>query len=77
MWSSEAGDVRSPGGAGTYAAVHPPVLTAEVFLIAPTWKQPKCLSNHKVDEEIEVYFYNGILRSDYTDEPLKHNFEQK
>ena len=38
-----------------------PVFIAALFIIAKTWKQPKC--NRRMDKEDVAHIYNGILLS--------------
>ena len=40
-----------------------PVLIEALFIIAKTWKQPKCPSTDAMDKEDEVHIYSGILLS--------------
>ena len=42
---------------------HTPVFIAALFIIAKTWKQPKCLSTEWIpmDKEDVAHIYNGIL----------------
>ena len=37
------------------------MFTAELFAIAKTWKQPKCLSTDEQIKTTVVYIHNGIL----------------
>ena len=39
-----------------------PVFIAALFIIARTWKQPRCLSV-MMDKEVEVHIHNGVLLS--------------
>ena len=40
-----------------------PMLTAALFTIAKTWKQPKCpMTDDQIKEDV-VHIYNGILLS--------------
>ena len=41
-----------------------PMFIAALFIIARTWKQPRCPSADGMDKKAVVHIHNGVFRSD-------------
>ena len=45
--------------------MYTPMFIAALFIIARTWKQPRCPSGDEMDKKAVVHIYNGVLLSHY------------